>query len=80
MQLMRQIVLDESTQDLLSLIEAALAGKEIIITKDDKPVVKLIPIPIENKSLHSKAGVAKVLVTTSDRFDRAIADFEDCLP
>ncbi|MBD2179937.1 type II toxin-antitoxin system Phd/YefM family antitoxin [Aerosakkonema funiforme] len=76
---MQQITLDEATKDLLALIEAALEGEEIVITKDDKPVLKLSPISPAKKSWPAKAGSAKGLVTISDDFDEPIADFEDYL-
>ncbi|MFB2922351.1 MULTISPECIES: type II toxin-antitoxin system Phd/YefM family antitoxin [Aerosakkonema] len=74
---MQQITLDEATKDLLALIEAAIKGEEIVITKDDKPVVKLSPISPSKP--RRQAGSAKGLVTISDDFDEAIADFEDYL-
>ena len=76
---MQQITLDEATKDLLALVEAAIKGEEIVITKDDKPVVKLSPIYPPKKSWPAKAGSAKGLVTISDDFDEPIADFEDYL-
>ena len=74
---MQQITLDEATKDLLALIEAAIKGEEIVITKDDKPVVKLSPIDSEPKRL--QFGSAKDLITISDDFDEPITDFEDYL-
>lgn len=40
---MQQITLAEASQHLSDLIEAALSG-EIIIIKDNQPVVKLTPV------------------------------------
>ena len=74
---MQQITLDEATKDLLALIEAAIKGEEIVITKDNKPVVKLISIDSEPKRL--QFGSAKDLITISDDFDEPITDFEDYL-
>lgn len=76
---MQQVTLDEATKDLLGLIEAAIKGEEIVITKNDRPVVKLVPVPTEKKRWPAKAGSAKGLVTIADDFDEPIADFEDYL-
>lgn len=74
---MQQISLVEAYKDLPSLIEAAIKGEEIIIIKDDLPVVKIMPLsPVKQPR---KAGSAKGLVTLSDDFDEPIADFEDYL-
>lgn len=72
---MQQITLDEASQHLSDLIEAALSGEEIIIIKDNKPVVKLTPVsPVKR---HRQPGSAKGLITISDDFDEPLADFQD---
>ncbi len=76
---MQQISLAEAYKDLPSLIEAAIKGEEIVIIKDDQPVVKLVPMTLVKKRWPAKAGSAKGLVTLSDDFDEPIADFEDYL-
>ncbi len=74
---MQEISFADASKDLQSLIESAIKGEEIVITKDNKPVVKLMPIsPVRQDR---KAGSAKGLVTISDDFDEPIADFEDYL-
>jgi prevent-host-death family protein len=42
--IMRQVTISEASQNLSDLIEAVINGEEIIIMKDDKPAVKLIPV------------------------------------
>jgi antitoxin (DNA-binding transcriptional repressor) of toxin-antitoxin stability system len=76
---MLEINLAEASKDLSSLLELALKGEEIVILKDDQPVVKLVAIPPIKKRWPAKAGSAKGLVTLSDDFDEPIADFEDYL-
>jgi prevent-host-death family protein len=41
---MQQINLTEASEHLPDLIEAALTGEEIVIIKDNQPVVKLVPV------------------------------------
>lgn len=74
---MQQINLDQASKHLPELIEAAIKGEEIIITKDDQPVAKLVPVPPVKKRRPAKAGSAKGLVTIADDFDEPLEDFKD---
>ncbi len=74
---MQQITLAEASQHLYDLVEAAINGEEVIITKDEKPVVKLTPVSQEKKRYPAKAGSAKGLITMSDDFDEPLEDFKD---
>jgi antitoxin (DNA-binding transcriptional repressor) of toxin-antitoxin stability system len=72
---MQQISLAEASLHLPDLIEAALNGEEIIIIKDNQPVVKLTPVlPVKRRP---KFGSAKGLVTISDDFDEPLEDFKE---
>lgn len=72
---MQQINLTEASKHLPDLIEAAINGEEIVITKDNQPVVKLVPVP--PKKGGRRAGSAIGLVTISDDFDEPLEDFKD---
>ena len=74
---MQQINLAEAAKNLPELIEAAINGEEIVITKDEQPVVKLVPVPPAKKRHPAKAGSAKGLVIISDDFDEPLEDFKD---
>ncbi|MBG1241449.1 type II toxin-antitoxin system Phd/YefM family antitoxin [Nostoc sp. NZL] len=72
---MQQITLAEASQHLPDLIEAALSGEEIIIIKDNQPLVKLTPIsPLKHRR---QPGSAKGLITISDDFDEPLEDFKE---
>ncbi|BAZ30862.1 hypothetical protein NIES4074_33290 [Cylindrospermum sp. NIES-4074] len=72
---MQQINLVEASQHLPELIEAALNGEEVIIIKDNQPVVKLTPmLPVKRRR---QPGSAKGLITISDDFDAPLEDFQD---
>ncbi|MEA5564565.1 type II toxin-antitoxin system Phd/YefM family antitoxin [Anabaena sp. UHCC 0399] len=72
---MTQITLAEASQHLSDLIDAALEGEEIIIIKDNQPVVKLTPVlPIKRCR---QPGSAKGLITISDDFDEPLEDFRN---
>ncbi len=42
---MQKVTIHAAKTQLSRLIEAALAGEDIVIAKGDKPVVRLVPIP-----------------------------------
>lgn len=73
---MQQVTLAEASENLAQFIDAALKGEEIIIIKDEQPVVKLTVIePV--KRYRAKAGSAKGLVWISDDFDEPLEDFKE---
>ena len=72
---MQQVTIDEAKAHLLDLIEAALNGVEIVIAKDEQPIVKIVPI-IQSK-LQPKFGSAQGLITISEDFDEPLDDFKE---
>jgi prevent-host-death family protein len=72
---MTQITLAEASQNLSELIDAALSGEEIIIIKDNQPVVKLTPVSPVKRRL--EFGSAKGIVRISDDFDEPLEDFRE---
>lgn len=57
------------------LIQKAMAGDEVIIAKDNKPVAKLVPLTTPGKA--RKPGSAKGKIWIAPDFDATPADFED---
>ena len=43
------ITLENAEKELTRLIEQAKAGEEVVITKDDEPVAKLVPVAKRRK-------------------------------
>jgi prevent-host-death family protein len=73
---MQLVNIANASKHLPELIEAAKGGEEIIITKDEQPVVKLVPVsPVKKR--RPQFGSAKGLVTISDDFDEPLEDFKD---
>jgi antitoxin (DNA-binding transcriptional repressor) of toxin-antitoxin stability system len=64
---MQQVTIDEAKAHLPDLIEAALNGVEVVIEKDEQPVVKLVPV--SQSKPRPKFGSAQGLITISDDFD-----------
>lgn len=71
---MHQIDLNEAKQHLADFIDIALGGKEIVITHDDQPVLKLMRIAAPQT--RRKAGSAKGLMTMASDFDVPLEDFQ----
>ena len=72
---MRSITMAEAAQKLPDLIDAAMRGEEILITKDNLAVVKLIPTtPLKPRP---QFGSAKGIIEISDDFDEPLEDFKD---
>lgn len=72
---MYQIELDKAKLQLEALIQTALEGEEIIITRNDEPVLKLVPISKSN--IRRKAGSAKGMISIAEDFDEPIDDFRE---
>ena len=71
-----QVNIHEAKTQLSKLIQAALNGKQVIIAKGNKPVVRLEVLPEARGS--RKIGNAKGLVLSmDDDFDEPLDDFRD---
>ena len=57
------------------LVRKALSGEEVIIAKDNKPLVKLVPF--EEPRLPRQPGSAKGRVQMAANFDEMPEDFKD---
>jgi prevent-host-death family protein len=72
---MHRVDIEEAKTHLPDLIETAIRGIEVVITKDNRPVVKLVPLA-PSKS-HPRFGSAAGLITMSEDFDAPLEDFKD---
>jgi len=72
---MQTIDIEEAKTSLGDLLDAALRGQEIILTRDDQPVAKLIPLV--QRRPRPQYGSAKGLVHMANDFDAPLADFEE---
>ncbi|MCP4576635.1 MAG: type II toxin-antitoxin system Phd/YefM family antitoxin [Deltaproteobacteria bacterium] len=71
-----QVNIHEAKTQLSKLIQEALNGKEVIIAKGNKPVVRLDVLP--NMRSHREIGRAKGLILSmADDFDEPLDDFMD---
>jgi prevent-host-death family protein len=73
---MHQVNIHEAKTHLSKLIQEAVAGEEVIIAKDNKPIVKLVVL--QDVKPERKLGTAKGLVKfIADDFDAPLDDFAD---
>jgi antitoxin (DNA-binding transcriptional repressor) of toxin-antitoxin stability system len=72
---MHQVNVEDAKSNLPDLIDAAVNGEEIIIAKDDKHIVKLVPV--SRAKPRPQFGSAKGLISMSDDFDEPLDDFAE---
>lgn len=70
---MHQIELKEENLELVNLVKAAIRREEIVIKKDEKLIVRLIPE--KTKKVSRKAGSAKGMINIAENFDEPLEDF-----
>ena len=67
---MHQISITEAKQKFSQIVQAVLSGREVIITENDEPIIKMISLK-KNVS-KPKFGSAKGLIEIADDFDEPI--------
>ena len=64
----------EAQEKLPDLLAQALAGDEVIITEDGKPVARLVPVPVARPRKKRVPGLNEGAIWTSEDFDEPLAD------
>ena len=72
---MQQVNVEEAKAQLPDLIDAAVRGEEVLITKDEQHVIKLVPV--SRAKTRPQFGSAKGLIVMSGDFDEPLADFAE---
>jgi antitoxin (DNA-binding transcriptional repressor) of toxin-antitoxin stability system len=72
---MTQIEFAKAQECFLALIELAAKGEEVIIAKDQQPLVKIVAVAKRRKQ--RQFGSAKGLIHMADDFMKPLADFQD---
>jgi prevent-host-death family protein len=67
---MPQFTLAEAKARFAELVQKAMLGEEVIVLKENNPVVKIVPI----KPLKRKPGTGKGIRISPD-FDESLEDF-----
>jgi prevent-host-death family protein len=70
-----QVTIEEAKIQLPELIEAAVQGEDVFITKEDQQVVKLVAVVQSGQ--RPQFGSAAGLIQMSDDFDDPLPDFNE---
>jgi prevent-host-death family protein len=70
-----QVTIEEAKIQLPELIEAAVQGEDVFITKQDQQVVKLVAVVQSGQ--RPQFGSARGLIEMSDDFDEPLPDFDE---
>lgn len=71
-----QVNIAEAKAHFSALVQKALTGEEVVIARDNKPLVKLVPVERVAKRRQPGSAKGKVLFVADD-FDRLPADFDE---
>lgn len=74
---MTQFNIAEAKANFSSLVKKAMLGEEIIIAKDNKPLLKLEPIVLEAPKQRVPGTAKHLLIYMADDFDAIPEGFED---
>ena len=77
MQAVQRVGLEEAMTHLIDLINAAMRGEDIVIVKDERSMVRLVPMSPKSGR---RAGSAKGLIKMADDFDEPLEDFGEYMP
>lgn len=68
----------EAKSRFSELVQKAMLGEEVVISKDNKPVVKLVPLDRPKRPRKPGSGKGQILKIAPD-FDATPKEFEDYL-
>jgi len=70
---MQYVDLQRLKEELLPLVERASMGEDVIITKDEQPLVKLVSMTKRQRQFGSAKGQIKI----ADDFDSPLEEFRE---
>lgn len=73
---MQTIDINQALLEISELLEIAAQGEEIIITKNQQPMVKIVS-PKHPKTRHPLFGCDKSIISITDDFDEPLEDFNE---
>ena len=73
---MAQFNIAEAKSHFSELVQKAMLGEEVVIARDNKPLLKLVPVVEKRKERKPGSGKAKIIAIASD-FDQTPADFSE---
>ncbi len=72
---MEQVSLYQAKARLSELVREALQGEEVIISRNGKPAVRLVPV--DQPNIERELGFYSGKIDISDDFDEPLEDFEE---
>ncbi|MFV0436068.1 MAG: type II toxin-antitoxin system Phd/YefM family antitoxin [Desulfopila sp.] len=73
---MSHLNIADAKANFSKLVDRALLGEEVIIARDNRPLVKLVPIESPPKARQPGSGKGQIL-EMSDDFDQPIDDMKE---
>ncbi len=74
---MAQYNLGEAKAKFSELVNKALAGEEVVVARDNKPLIRLEPV--EKRRNRRTPGSARGKIRIAEDFDQTPADFKEYL-
>ena len=71
---MKPVEITEAKEHLDELVDEVSRGEEVVIVKDDRPLVRLVPI---REKRERRFGSAKGQIKIAEDFDEPLEDFRD---
>jgi antitoxin (DNA-binding transcriptional repressor) of toxin-antitoxin stability system len=65
----------ERDKKLAGLVEQALSGADVVLTRGDQPVARLVPLSV--RKTPRQFGSARGLIELAEDFDEPLEDFRD---
>lgn len=73
---MNQYNIAEAKAHLSELLQKAMLGEEVVIARDNQPVVRLVPVEPTRATRVPGSAKGKIIAMAPD-FDDPLADFQD---
>jgi prevent-host-death family protein len=77
--MVHRVSVDEAQDQLAQLIDAAVEGDVVLISKNGDQIVQLIPVAA-SASASPQFGSGAGLMVMADDFDEPLADFAEYMP
>jgi len=73
---MPQFNIADAKSHFSELVQKALTGEDVVISRDNKPILRLVPVKSAVKKRQPGSAKGKILFIASD-FDEPLADFAE---
>jgi len=73
---MTQFNIAEAKSHFSELVQKALTGEDVIISRDNKPILRLVPVKSVSKKRQPGSAQGKILFMAAD-FDEPLVDFAE---